>query len=181
MRIRILPRLGSWQEGSEDAKLSRRQEGGETRAGDNRRWKGRQKYTSEHREPTRFAALYNLIHSRIMWKTLVVDPAGLPAKHTFEKLQEAPCLLHLGRRAGQRSKQEKTLRKHISLPACRRKLFSTGKCKPLPPAREHGGFTSLIIAVRFLSVNSKLLTYKISSVFRGKAKTGDGEMSKSSK
>lgn len=72
-------------------------------------------------------------------------------------------------RAGQRSKQEKTFRKHVSLTACRRELFTTGKCKPLLPTPEHGGFTSLIIAVRFLSVNSKLLTHKISSVFHGKA------------
>lgn len=90
-------------------------------------------------------------------------------------------MLGLGMRAGQRSKQEKTFRKHISLTACRRELFTTGKCTPLLPTPEHGGFTSLIIAVRFLSVNSKLLTHKISSVFHGKAERGDGEMYKSTK
>lgn len=89
--------------------------GGETRATDNWHLKGEQKYTSGQSEPTRFSALYNFICSRIMWKMLVVDSVGLPAKHAFWKLCRAPAF-----RAGQRSKlkkkkKKKMLRKHISL------------------------------------------------------------------
>lgn len=121
MWIRILPLLPmlliAKGEGEMESKGGNRRErallrqgGGETRAGENRHLKGRQKCTSEQSEPTRFSALYNLICSRIMWKMLVVDSVGLPAKHTFWKLSGVPAF-----RVGQRSKQEKTFRKHISL------------------------------------------------------------------
>lgn len=130
---------------------------------------------------TRFSTLYNLIYSSIWWKLLVVNLWNCQQSLHFESWVEHTRLLGLGMRVGKRSKWEKTFRKHISLTACRRKLFTTGKCKPLLPTLDHGDFTSLIIAVRVLSVNSKLLTYKISSVFHGKAKGGNGKIYKSSK
>ena len=152
--------------------------GGETRAADNWHLKGKQKYTSEQSEPTRFSALYNFICSGIMWKMLVVDSVGLPAKDTFWKLCRAPAF-----RAEQRSKQKKK-KKDVQethfLNSCRRKLFTTGKRKPSLPAPKHGGFSSLITAVRFHSVNSKLLIYKM-SCFSWKRKKEDGQMYKPSK
>ena len=152
--------------------------GGETRAADNWHLKGKQKYTSEQSEPTRFSALYNFICSGIMWKMLVVDSVGLPAKDTFWKLCRAPAF-----RAEQRSKQKKK-KKDVQethfLNSCSRKLFTTGKRKPSLPAPKHGGFTSLITAVRYHSVNSKLLIYKM-SCFSWKRKKEDGQMYKPSK
>lgn len=108
---------------------------------------------------------------------LVVDSVGLPAKHAFEGCAEHPHL-----EAGQRSKQKKkkdVQETHFALTPARRKLFTTGKCKPSLPAPKHGGFTSLIMAVRFHSVNSKLLIYKM-SCFSWKEKKEDGEMYKPS-
>lgn len=132
--------------------------------------KQKKKFNSEQSELTTVSVLYNLIHSRFIWKTLVVDSVVLPENHTFVSRMDHPLLLGLGMRAGQRSKQEKMVRKHISLMACGRKLFTTGKYRPLLPSLEHRGFVSLIIAVRFLSVNNKLLMYKVSSAFVWKMK-----------
>lgn len=88
--------------------------GGETRAADNWHLKGKQKYTSEQSEPTRFSALYNFICSGIMWKMLVVDSVGLPAKDTFWKLCRAPAF-RAEQRSKQKKKKKKMFRKHISL------------------------------------------------------------------
>jgi len=77
-------------------------------------------------------------------------------------------------------KARKDIQETHFLNSYRRKLFTTGKCKPLPPTPKHGGSTSLIRAVRFFSVNSKLLTQKNVFCFSWKSKEGDGEMYKPS-
>lgn len=93
-----------------------------------------------------------------MWKTLVVDSVELPAKHTFKKLKGAPVFVSSWNESWAKIKAREDVQETHFFDCMQEETFHNWKMRAIIAVPEHRGFTSLIIAVRFLSVNSRLLT-----------------------
>lgn len=115
-----------------------------------------------------------------MWKMLVVDSVELPAKHTFKKLKGAPVFASSWNESWAKIKAREDVQETHFFDCMQEETFHNWKMRAITASPRAQRFYLINHSCQVPFCKQQPVDIKISSVFHGNAKQGDGEMYKSS-